>query len=143
MRKFYIAYGSNMDLDQMEYRCPDSAIVTTITLDGWRLMFKGSQSGNYATIEREDGCQVPALLWEISDADERSLDRYEGFPTFYYKQYLWVNGYGPALVYIMHETRPHGVPSQRYYDVMDKAYKLLKMPRKILREALRYSKKRA
>ena len=143
MRKLYIAYGSNMDLDQMEYRCPDSAFVWTTTLDGWRLMFKGSQTGSYATIEREDGCKVPALLWEISECDERSLDRYEGFPRFYYKQYLWVDGYGPALVYIMHEDRHHGVPSLQYYGVLDKAYKLFKMPRKILWEALVYSQKRA
>ncbi len=143
MNKFYIAYGSNMDMDQMALRCPDAAFVTATVLDGWRLMFKGSKTGSYATIERDPGCKVPALLWEISRADEARLDVYEGYPTFYYKQYIWVPEYGPAMAYIMHESRLHGVPSRRYYDLLDRAYKLFHWDRRVLRGALVYSKNRA
>ena len=49
-------------------------------------MFKGSQSGNYATIEKEAGCKVPVVVWAISKADEKNLDRYEGWPSFYVKE---------------------------------------------------------
>lgn len=143
MRKLYLAYGSNMDMDQMAYRCPDAAYVDTAVLDGWRLMFKGSQSGNYATIEREEGCKVPVVIFEISPADEVSLDRYEGYPHFYYKDYLDVPGYGRAMVYIMHENRVMGVPSERYYDVLYRAYELFSFDKKILMGALEYSQKHA
>ena len=34
-------------------------------------MFKGSYSGNYATIEREENSEVPVLLWKISAQDEK------------------------------------------------------------------------
>lgn len=135
----YIAYGSNMDMDQMAYRCPDAAYVDTVMLDGWRLMFKGSQSGNYATIEREEGCKVPALLWEVSKADERSLDRYEGFPHFYYKEYLDVPGYGKAMVYIMYEERLLGMPTTHYWQVLHDAYVMFKFDETILDEAMDYS----
>lgn len=138
----YIAYGSNMDFDQMRYRCPYARFVKPIMLDGWRLMFKGSLTGSYATIEREIGCVTPALLWEVTNIDERNLDRYEGFPNFYYKQYLKVPGYGLAMVYIMHEYRSLGVPTKHYYTVLDNAYKKFRWDRGILKEALKYSKKK-
>ena len=73
--RIYIAYVSNMDVRQMTHRCPDAQLLGTGLLEGWRLMFKGSLTGAYATIEREKGCTVPILLWRISVADEERLDR--------------------------------------------------------------------
>ena len=85
-RKIYLAYGSNMSLQQMYHRCPDAEPIGKGIIKGWRLMFKGSQSGNYATIEKEAGCKVPVVVWAISPADEKNLDRYEGWPSFYVKE---------------------------------------------------------
>ena len=68
-RKIYLAYGSNMSLQQMYHRCPDAEPIGKGILKGWRLMFKGSQSGNYATIEKEEGCEVPVVAWAISSLD--------------------------------------------------------------------------
>ena len=48
-------------------------------------------------------------------------------------------GYGTAMVYIMHEERLMGIPSQRYYDVLYKAYEEFSFDMSILEEALRYS----
>ena len=53
-KKIYIAYGSNMDLEQMRYRCPNAKMKGTGVLENWRLMFKGSLTGSYATIEEEE-----------------------------------------------------------------------------------------
>lgn len=107
--KNYIAYGSNMDENQMQFRCPESKLIGKGKLKNWRLMFKGSLSGNYATIEREKNFEVPILLWKISKADEKNLDRYEGCPNFYYKKEIEVemdNGKKiSAMAYIMHEER--------------------------------------
>ena len=30
---YYFAYGSNMNLDQMEYRCPDAEVVENVRLE--------------------------------------------------------------------------------------------------------------
>lgn len=138
---FYIAYGSNMDLGQMRWRCPHAQYIMPIELRDWRLMFKGSRTGSYATIEREEPCVTPALLWEITNLDEQSLDYYEGFPAFYYKEYINVPCYGTGMVYIMHEDRPFGKPTVQYYDLLDRAYKRFGFDRKILKEALRFSTK--
>ena len=136
----YIAYGSNMDVDQMRFRCPRAEYVGTSTLKGWRLMFKGSKSGNYATIERDPECEVPVVLWDIKQIDEYYLDRYEGYPTFYYKTELDLPGRGRGMVYIMHEDRALGLPTKTYYGVLENAYRRFRFPRRILREAMKYSR---
>ena len=51
MKRFYIAYGSNLNVRQMRMRCPDAVIIGTAFIPDYRLLFKGSKSGNYLTIE--------------------------------------------------------------------------------------------
>ncbi len=122
-KRYYIAYGSNLNVRQMQMRCPGAKILGTANLKGWVLLFKGSKSGSYLTIEKCDGGSVPVALWEVTEQDERALDRYEGFPTFYYKKNVKVHYRGirtglrrtvNAFVYIMHEDRPIGIPSVTY-----------------------------
>ncbi len=38
---YYFAYGSNMNLDQMAYRCPAASVVENVKLEGYRLTFCG------------------------------------------------------------------------------------------------------
>ena len=45
--KLYIAYGSNLNLNQMSMRCPEAMPVGTAMLDGWQLTFRG-----VATLEK-------------------------------------------------------------------------------------------
>lgn len=39
-RKEYFAYGSNLNFDQMAYRCPEATVVGTAKLDGYELAFR-------------------------------------------------------------------------------------------------------
>lgn len=121
-----IAYGSNMDFSQMRRRCPDAELVGAGIVKNYELLFKGSGSGSYATIEKKARAKVPVLVWRISALDEEALDRYEGFPTFYYKTQLSVMMQDGAeitgMVYIMHEDRALGFPSRRYARVLYDAY---------------------
>jgi hypothetical protein len=41
---YYFAYGSNMNLDQMAYRCPAAFVVENVKLDGYRLTFCGREA---------------------------------------------------------------------------------------------------
>ena len=124
-KKIYIAYGSNMSEVQMAQRCPDATFAGTGTIYGYELLFKGSMTGCYATIEKKEDAFVPVVLWRISAADERRLDVYEGFPRFYYKKSVPVETDGSTirgLVYIMHEERRFGVPGDWYYQNMERDY---------------------
>lgn len=76
MKKFYLAYGSNLNVKQMQFRCPDARIVGTAEIPNYQLLFKGSKTGSYLTIEPKQGCTVPAAVWSVSERDELALDRY-------------------------------------------------------------------
>ena len=72
----YFAYGSNINLNQMEYRCPDASVVGPVTLENYELLFR---RGGFATIAPKEGETVQGLLWNLTPECERSLDRYEGY----------------------------------------------------------------
>ena len=98
-KRLYAAYGSNMDKSQMSLRCPDALAVGKTYLEDWELTIPF-----YADIEPAKGKRTPALIWEISADDEKSLDRYEGYPNFYVKTEIIVNLFGErvsAMAYIM------------------------------------------
>lgn len=121
MKKLYIAYGSNMDEKQMEFRCPDAGVVGTGVVEGYSLLFRGKQDRAYATIEPEEGYWVPVLVWEISEADEERLDQYEGYPKLYYKKEIPVLMNGEqkkAIAYTMDERNPLNKPSSGYYQIL-------------------------
>ena len=77
-RRYYIAYGSNLNVRQMKYRCPTARIIGTSVIKDYELLFKGSKTGSYLTIEKKKGEQVPVVIWETKESDELALDRYEG-----------------------------------------------------------------
>lgn len=79
---FYFAYGSNLDLLQMQLRCPDAQFVSTARLDGYRVCFpRKSFVRDCATISVEPamGDCVWGALYELSDDEMRRLDEREGF----------------------------------------------------------------
>ena len=146
--RYYIAYGSNLNVDQMASRCPDAEVVGTGMLKGMRLWFKGSQTGNYLTIEEECGYEVPVVVWKVSEQDERNLDWYEGFPKFYYKKGFSmevkdINTSDVRLMnvfaYIMHEERKIGAPRKSYVDGCKEGYHTFGFDTKILDEAVKAS----
>lgn len=88
---YYFAYGSNMNLNQMEYRCPDAKVVENVRLEGYRLAFCGRPTGSgVATILPEEGSHVEGVLWKLTPECERSLDIYEGYPHLYGKEQICV-----------------------------------------------------
>ena len=83
----YFAYGSNINLDQMSYRCPDASVVGPVALEGYELLFRRN---GFATIAPKEGGKVHGLLWSLTPACEQSLDRYEGYPRFYDRETIFM-----------------------------------------------------
>ena len=141
-KKYYIAYGSNLSVEQMAYRCPDAKIAGQAVLAGWELLFRGC-----ATIAPNPKKNTLVLVWEISEQDEKSLDRYEGFPTYYRKEDLNIEllreGKEPervtAMVYIMENDFGQRCPTKYYYKVLHDGYKAFHFPMHILEGALKES----
>ncbi|HRU98634.1 MAG TPA: gamma-glutamylcyclotransferase [Ruminococcus sp.] len=128
----YLAYGSNLHIEQMKKRCPAAEVLGTSVLHGYRLVFNG-----VATIEPDPDRSVPVLLWDIKPSDERPLDRYEGYPHLYRRETVQVELNGKtvdAMVYIMNNKgiRP---PSPYYYDVIRLGYEMNGLDTAILEQA--------
>ena len=88
----YFAYGSNMNLDQMAYRCPAAEAVCTAKLEGYELFFAGRPGNGVASIRPKQGGTVVGVLWKLTEACGKSLDHYEGFPALYGKETVRVRG---------------------------------------------------
>ena len=120
----YISYGSNMNLEQMAYRCPNSYVVCNGKLKGWKLVFNV-----HADIIKTDKNNdfVPVVVWNIADADWDRLDMYEGYPSYYIKETVNVildDGKNEkAIVYVMADNRK-GIcrPSKTYFECIEKGY---------------------
>lgn len=118
----YIAYGSNMNTQQMKYRCPDAKLLGTGYIHGAQLEFY-----IHATVipARNIDSVVPVAVWDISPADEEMLDRYEGFPRYYVKTTCMVDmGEGKrikGMLYIMNRIRI-APPDPWYYSSIREAY---------------------
>ncbi|MGN1113494.1 MAG: gamma-glutamylcyclotransferase family protein [Oscillospiraceae bacterium] len=140
--KYYLAYGSNLNVSQMKRRCPTAEIIGTSEIKGYQLLFKGSCTGSYLTIEQQPKKTVPVAVWGVQGADEANLDRYEGYPEFYYKKKFRLKVNGRVLdcfAYIMHEDRPMGIPTRRYVETCLEGYKDFGFDEKILFRAVKES----
>lgn len=124
---YYIAYGSNLNLDQMAFRCPNSQSLCRGILRGWKLIFN-VHADIIETGNPED--TVPVLVWLIAKSDWKNLDRYEGYPIYYGKRVVKVeleNGDGEqvdCVVYVMAEDRK-GVhpPYEDYFNCIEQGCK--------------------
>ena len=122
---YYIAYGSNLNLEQMSHRCPGATVMGKTIINNHRLVFRGIDGNTHATVEPAEGYQVPVLVWKINRYHERALDRYEGVPRYYTKEGLVVKIDGEihtALIYIMTAGNELGCPNERYYYAIEEGY---------------------
>ena len=134
MEKFYVAYGSNMNLEQMALRCPDAKAVSSALMYGYELQFK-----YHATIEPNPDSKVPILLWKLSKCDEQRLDRYEGFPKYYRKETRIFTFRGETvegMMYIMNGNKPLQAPSEAYYNTILQGYRSAGLDTSYLEKAL-------
>ena len=149
-KRYYIAYGSNLNKAQMQQRCPGAKPIGTGLLEGYELLFKGSKTGCYLTIEPKADGVVPIVVWEVSAEHERSLDHYEGCPVCYYKKQLRLPVFRTksgrtiqtnGFVYIMHESRRLGEPNPRYFWTCVRGYRAFGFDPEFLYEAYERSAK--
>lgn len=138
---YYIAYGSNLYSEQFHRRCPDAALVSSGVLKDYTLAFCGSNRNAFLTVKRQAGCSVPVAVYQISVRDEKSLDRYEGYPNFYRKERAVVE-VSPdkkidGMMYVMKE-QPYAYPSDLYFHICSMGYRELGFPVSILEEARSY-----
>lgn len=137
----YVAYGSNLNINQMAQRCPNAKIVDYGYLKGWKLYFNIHLDVFY-TGRSEDN--TPVAIWEISKEDLKSLDMYEGYPTYYIRKKVVVtknNGEKvKAIVYVMSkDCKGIYPPFKSYFEDCYDGYNDCNFDTEYLFKALDYS----
>ena len=126
----YLAYGANMDINAMSFRCPNAQPRGVFLLKNWELQFYC-----HATIEPCPGSAVAGVLWALTPDCERSLDRFEGYPDYYTKR-TWCQDGQWIMFYEM--TNPKsGRPSPGYVGNITESYHTWHLPLNRLEVALR------
>lgn len=127
---YYFAYGLNLNKKQMLERCPDSKPRFKATLPHYKLIFTGwsrQWRGGAASIKPFRDERVIGAIYEVSDADIRKLDKYEGYPTEYNRLPVRVfNEDGDAIeaiTYIKARQPEETRPSQEYLALLQQGYR--------------------
>jgi gamma-glutamylcyclotransferase len=116
----YFSYGMNTNLSSMAMRCPKAVSLGAAVLPHYQFEFK-----SFATVTPKMSDQVHGVLWEISEDCEKSLDRLEGYPTYYGKINVWVEHEGemvPCMTYLMYPEEEVNYPSDSYVQMLEEGY---------------------
>lgn len=135
-KQLYIAYGSNINLVQMAYRCPHSKVVGTSEIKGYELEFRG-----VATIVPKENASVPVLIWELDERDLPVLNKYEGYPSFYRQEKVPFEMDGKiyeGMAYLMNRGNI-SPPSPQYYNTILQGYQENGLDESYLETALEHS----
>ncbi len=125
----YMAYGSNLNLKAMSFRCPKAEFIGAATLPNYRLCFRG-----VADMEFHEGASCPVGLFKITSQCEKALDRYEGYPSLYGKQY-WTGDDVSYMAYLMNRDG-YARPQQMYYESIKQGYEDCGLPLDELEKAV-------
>lgn len=88
--RHYAAYGSNLDPGRMQALCPQSPMIGTGWLEGWRLTFAGEEElgweGAVTTVVESSGDRVFVAIYDVHPWDATQLDEVEGFNSGTYRK---------------------------------------------------------
>jgi len=139
---FYFAYGSNMDLSQMDERCGQGyKVIKSAVLDGWEFFIN---TRGVANLILDDKSKVYGLLFEITEDCLKCLDLREGRPTIYNREELGLkNGKRTtkAWVYIDKNFIKIGTPRINYLERIIKSAHDFEFPNSYIEHLKSFGKK--
>lgn len=136
-RHLYFGYGMNTNIQGMATRCPGAECLGAATLPNYRFVFRC-----HADVELEKDCWVDGVLWSINDHHMKSLDRLEGFPSYYLRHKAFVEHEGEqkiAWIYTMRDQTYEAEPGESYLRCCIEGYESNGVPTDQIKDALRYA----
>lgn len=115
----------------MQHRCPDHRLIDKGVLNGYRWVIS---TRGYANIIKSKPDEVHGIIYEISESDERRMDRYEGVQSnTYRKEMMIVVGAQnrECLVYV-DPIEEEGKPKQEYIKRIKKGLSDSNLPAKYI-----------
>lgn len=127
---YYFTYASNLNRKQMKERCPGARPLSKATLPNYKLIFTGwsrKWRGGTASIKPFKDENVTGGIYEISEKELKSLDKFEGYPTIYnhINVTVFTQDDEPvqAVTYIKVEQSDETKPSTEYLAILQKGFK--------------------
>ncbi len=136
---YYFAYGSNMNWEQMQRRCPSAQFVCVARLKNYRFAIaRHSRLRNCGTanIYAQTGSEVWGIIYDVSDQELTILD---GFEDGYRRKRMLVLPAGESesgvevLVYIAEKEDKVPLPSSEYKQLVVSGARYWEIPEVYLR----------
>jgi gamma-glutamylcyclotransferase (GGCT)/AIG2-like uncharacterized protein YtfP len=119
------AYGSNLDVDQMRRRCPESRVVIPGRLRDYSLGFTSYSpkwAGGVSDVIIHPEMEVWGVIYNLSQRDLELLDAYEGYPDVYTRFQVTIHSleelFHDVWVYAVVKKQDNILPSKRYLDII-------------------------
>ncbi|MGI6781879.1 MAG: gamma-glutamylcyclotransferase family protein [Acholeplasmataceae bacterium] len=137
--KYYLAYGSNLDLDHMKKICPNAIFLGITKITGLKLAFRGEHLRSYLTVVIDKSSSVEVGIFQITNHCEKALDYYEAYPNLYFKDEIEFTYHGQifkGLIYIMRDKYKFNLPTKEYLDMVINAFNYHKLDINPIKKAL-------
>jgi len=138
IRRPYFAYGSNLNLTQMQTRCPTALPLYALAIVDWSLIFRETLD-----IFPSPGNRVVGALYSVTAFDVMALDEYEGVRDRCYSQIeVRISDSGEmAFAYRMYGGESVCPPSADYLANVEEGFRDWRLPLDTLEAALSHSRR--
>jgi gamma-glutamylcyclotransferase len=140
--RYYFAYGSNMNHEQMKKRCPNSRFIKSAYIKGYKFVYDGYSTkweGAVANIISDKHSIVWGGLFEIDDSCLTNLDRCEGYPKVYNREILKFKdregNKNEAWVYFR-EPQQEGEPLDTYVSTILEGARASELPEEYIKKII-------
>lgn len=130
----YFSYGMNTNLAEMASRCPTARCIGPAWIDNYEFVFR-----THADIAKSLGKICHGVLWDITPADLRALDKLEGFPYYYTRFRVRVNtedSFVYAITYQMTDQSYLQEPGRGYLEMITEGYRQNSVPTDQIQKAI-------
>ena len=120
LNNYYLAYGANTNFSDMSRRCPGAQYLGQVSVADHELVFC-----THADVRYQPGASTICALWRIEPNHLASLDKFEGYPSYYNRKLLPVIHQQHSLnAWIYHMTGSPSLasPTQDYWDICQQGY---------------------
>ena len=114
--QLYFSYGSNMNVEQMAFRCPGAQPVALAGINNFEFFIN---SGGVASIKPSVAKVCHGIIWKLTEEHWKTLDQYEGVESGCYSRVkikpLINNKEIPCTTYIARD-KVNGLPRPGYLE---------------------------
>ena len=125
MEKYFIAYGTNIKVEELSKSFPEAKIVSYGFIKNYALEFVGYDGHAIATAVKKRGEKLPVAIWDFPKEMRYTLTNFEPFPYLYERKAVTAHVGKMKFrgeIYITKQKLRHGKPSEEYLNTLKEAY---------------------